>query len=989
MTDIPDAQESESEDAVMAGDPGPTIIGLGASAGGLEAFSELLRALPDTTGLAFVIVQHLSPDHESMLPELLQEAASISVKQAVDGTVPEADHAYVIPPDVMMTLESDRLSLQQRMHDGQRNLPVDAFFQSLAEARGNRAVGVVLSGTGSDGTAGLLDIRAAGGVTIAQSPETARYDGMPRSAVAANVVDLVLGPEEIAQELVRIGGHPYLAPVASSEAPPLTNDEERVKRITQLLQRHTGVDFSGYKPGTFTRRMYRRMMLQRLESVDRYLHYLEENPEEIQRLYEDILIHVTQFFRSPKMFEALRDQVLPKMLDSRPSEKPLRIWVPGCASGEEAYSIAIVLLEYLGEQSVEAPIQIFATDIADSSIERARSGTYGKDIVADVSPERLQRWFTQTDSGYRVNRAVRELCVFSRQDLTRDPPFSQIDLLVCRNVLIYMGADLQQRLLRLFHYALKSDGFLILGESETVDQQKPELFSAVDRKCRIYAPRQVALRVHDVFPAPTPEFHRRQQPAHGAPPGGARNSSQQEAEQYIIQRYSPPSAVVDDNHRILFVRGSTGAWLEAPQGEPDNDLLRMARPGLLGGLRAALAEVRDTGKRARREQLHTLADGQRQEVNIDVVPLGSKVNGRTYLVLFEPTNSALAPDTKPHAHARHPSDLPALDADEKDRRIHELEVELDATRDQIETITQDYESSNEELQTASEEVLSSNEELQSTNEELDTAHEELQATNEELNSLNDELHTRNDELRRANDDLMNLLASVDVGIVMVDKELRIRRFTPVGAALMNLIDADIGRSITHINPSVIVDDLETGIGRVIRDNAPLADEVEDRKGNCYSLRIRPYRDAEQHIEGAVLSLYDITDLKAQKWAREYAEAIIETLHEPVLVLDTELRIRTLNRAFRQLFAVDSAQTSGQYLQDIGDRQWDIDSLQTALQGVITGGGMLEGYDVETWFPTLGRRIMRLNARQLGAADDREAMILLAFEDVTDHGDDAG
>jgi len=987
MTDLPNAQETGADDAAMAGDPGPTIVGLGASAGGLEAYSELLAALPDTTGLAFVIVQHLSPEHESMLSELLQEAASIPVEQAIDGTVPKADHAYVIPPDAMMTLESDRLSLQKRVRDGQRNLPVDAFFQSLARARGNRAVGVVLSGTGSDGTAGLLDIRAAGGVTIAQSPETARYDGMPRSAVAANVVDLVLGPEEIAQELVRIGGHPYLTPVATSDETPDDTDEERIKRITKLLQRHTGVDFSGYKPGTFTRRMHRRMMLQRIESVDRYQHYLEDNPREIQRLYEDVLIHVTRFFRSPRTFGALRDRILPKLLDSRPPEQPLRIWVPGCASGEEAYSIAIVLLEYLDEQSVEVPIQLFATDIADSSIERARSGTYGTDIAADVSPERLHRWFTQTESGYRVNQAVRESCVFSRQDLTLDPPFSQIDLLVCRNVLIYMGAALQQRLLRVFHYALKADGFLLLGESETVDQQQPALFSDVDRKCRIYAPRQVKLHANDIFPAPTPEIHRRQPPGHGAAPRRARGDSQHEAEQYIVQRYGPPSAVIDENHRILFIRGSTGAWLEPPQGEPDNDLLRMARPGLLSGLRTGLEEARDTGKRARRERLHTHVDGQRQEVNIDIVPLGSNVSGHTYLILFESADSTLAPATKPAV--RHPSDMPPLDADEKDRRIHELEIELKATHDQLQTVAQDYESSNEELQTASEEVLSSNEELQSTNEELDTAREELQATNEELNSLNDELHARNDELRLANDDLINLLASVDIGIVIVDNELRIRRFTPMGAGLMNLIDADIGRSIGHINPSVRVADLEERIASAITATTEVADEVHDRNGHWYSLRIRPYRNAAQDIDGAVLSLYDITDLKTLKWARDYAEAIIETLHEPVLVLDTELRVKTLNRAFRQLFQVDTEQTSGQYLQDIGARQWDIEALQTALRSVVTGSGPVEGYHVKTWFPALGQRTMRLNARQIGAAEEREAMILLAFEDVTEHNHDAG
>lgn len=987
MTDETDQQAAGSPTDAAPETSGPAIVGIGASAGGLEAFSELLAALPATTGMAFVFVQHLSPEHESMLPELLQRATSLPVEPATDGLVPQADHVYVIPPDVMLTLDHGRLKLQQRVHSVHRNLPVDAFFQSLARERGNRAVGVLLSGTGSDGTAGFQDIRAAGGVTIVQTAESADHDGMPNAAIAADVVDLVLAPDAIAEELGRIGSHPYLDQSEPGEETPIASDDQRTLRVVQLIRQHTGVDFSGYKSGTFKRRLYRRMMLQRLESLERYLNYLENNPDEVQRLYQDILIHVTRFFRNPRAFDALHDHVFPELLAARTAERPLRIWVPGCASGEEAYSIAIAVLEVLGDRAADVPIQIFATDIADSAIDHARTGVYGEDIAADVSPERLQRFFTRHEYGYRVSQPVRELCVFSRQDLTRDPPFSQIDLVACRNVLIYMGAELQRRLLRLFHYALTPNGFLMLGESETVDQQ-PSLFAPVDKRNGLYARKQGEAFARDVFPTPVPEFHRR-----GVKPpretldtdnGGARR----ESEQYILRRYSPPSVLVDENNRVLFVRGSTGSWLEPPQGEPDNDLFRMARTGLLNGLRTGLREARESGQRTRVERINAYAEYDANQVSIDIVPCGSRTDDRAFLIIFEPEATAPEADTRRPARDR-PDRPPVLDGDKRDSRLQELETELDAMRDHLHSVTQDYEASNEELQTASEEVLSSNEELQSTNEELDTAREELQATNEELNSLNDELHGRNDELRRANDDLLNLLASIDVGIIILDNDMRIRRFTPVGGQLMNLIDTDIGRPIGQINPLIDLKDIERRARRAILERDPVVTEVRDQERRWYRLVIRAYLNTEECVDGAVISLYEITDLKEQDWARRYAEEIIETVHEPLVVLDAGLRIKTVNGAFRRLFEVEPTEVSGRRLAEIGTGQWDNTALHELLDAVIANGKVVEDYDITTRVPALGKRTVRLNARRLGAAADRESMIVLAFEDVTDRGDGTG
>ncbi len=986
MTDETDQQMTGSAPDQVPAASGPTIVGIGASAGGLEAFSELLTDLPATTGMAFVFVQHLSPDHESMLSELLQKATSIPVEQATDGLVPQADHVYVIPPDVMMTLDHGQLRLRQRVHSEHRNLPVDAFFQSLAHERGNRAIGVLLSGTGSDGTAGLQDIRVAGGVTIVQTAESARYDGMANAAIAADVVDLVLAPAAIASELDRLGSHPYLDQPEPNDETPIASDDQRVMRVVQLIRQHTGVDFSGYKSGTFKRRLYRRMMLQRLESLERYLHYLENNPEEIQRLYQDILIHVTRFFRSARAFDALRDHVLPELLAARTAERPLRIWVPGCASGEEAYSLAITVLEFLGDRAADVPIQIFATDIADHAIDQARTGVYGEEIAADVSPERLQRFFTRHEFGYRVSQPVRELCIFSRQDLTRDPPFSQINLIACRNVLIYMGAELQQRLLRLFHYALTANGFLMLGESETVDQQ-PTLFAALDKRNGIYTRKQVEAYPRDAFPTPVPEFHRRGVRSHRETLDTDQGGARRESEQYILRRYAPPSVLVDENNRVLFVRGSTGAWLEPPQGEPDTDLFRMARTGLINGLRTGLREARESGQRTRVDRINAYAETDANQVSIEVVPVGSSAEGQAYLIIFEP--EAAAPAAATARPERNRSDLPAPDGDAKDLRIQDLETELDSMRDHLHSVTQDYEASNEELQTASEEVLSSNEELQSTNEELDTAREELQATNEELNSLNDELHGRNDELRRANDDLVNLLASIDVGIIIVDHDMRVRRFTPVGGQLMNLIDTDIGRPIGQINPLIDLKNVEQRARRAILEQDPVVTEVRDQAGRWYRLVIRAYRNTEQRVDGAVISLYEITDLKEQDWARRYAEEIIEAVHEPLLVVDAGLRIKTVNGAFRRLFAVEPGEVYGRRLAEISTGRWDHAALHELLDAVIASGKVVEDHDIATRLPALGERTMRLNARRLGAAEDRESMIVLAFEDVTDRDDGTG
>lgn len=949
------------------------IVGIGASAGGLEAFSQLLDGLGASPGVALVLIQHLSPLHESALSTLLAGHTAMPVVQASQETEVEADHVYVIPPNTQMELVDHRLKLTPRPGDHTQYTPIDIFFRSLAESAGNGSIGVVLSGASSDGAIGLREIKAVGGITIAQDPRTALHDAMPRAAISTGAVDLVLSPKDIAHEIARIGRDPYLRRIDADETAPsgVEIDEAKFRRLVVLLRNASGIDFALYKTPTIKRRLRRRMLLQKVNDVEQYLRLLQTMPAEAQRLAQDILIHVTRFFRDPDAFAALVSDVFPEIVRNRPPDGAIRIWISGCATGEEAYSIAISLLEFLGDESASIPLQIFATDVSEAAIEQARSGVYPASIAVDVSPERLRRFFTKTAAGYRIVKTVRELCVFARQDLTRDPPFSKLDLVVCRNVLIYLGPALQQKLLNVFHYALRGSGFLMLGHAESADSYG-DLFERLDKRHRLYRRRADRRNVIAPLAAVTARGNGGAATNRGFEPH-AIPSYQSEAQRLLLERYAPPGVVVDDNLGILHFIGHTGRYLEPTPGEAKLSLPKMLRESLLHALRTAFHRARRDGSAVRTTSVHLRAHGQEIDLALEVVPFGAPAGkDRRYLVLFHETAAAAPAKGK---SAKRSTVEPS--------RVGKLEQELAATREYLQSIIQELEAANEELQSANEEMLSSAEELQSTNEELDTAKEELQSTNEELNTMNDELHGRNEELSRVNSDLVNLLNSVECAIVIVQSDLRIRRFTSLAESLLNLRATDVGRPIGHIKPNIDCPDLEQMVRQVIETVTPQQRELHDNAGRWVSIQVRPYKDGENRIDGAVITLFDIDESKRYQMelraARDTADAVFDTVREPLLVLDPQLRVQRANNAFCALVGFAAPDVVGKRLHEVGAGEWNVAPLRQALDGIYRSDAPMERFDLTIPIPHRGATVVALNARKVERDDGGAPLILLAID----------
>ncbi len=626
------------------GEPSLTIVGIGASAGGMEAMQRVLQKLTPDSGLAYVLVQHLAPNHESLLAELLRSSSAIPVVQAAERMPVRPNRLHVIPPNVQMTLQDGYLHLAPRPSDRTQYNAIDSFFESMVRFGEHRSVGIVLSGSSSDGAAGLREIKAAGGVTIAQEPSTARYDAMPRAAIATGAVDLVLSPEAIATELIRLGEHPFLRSTERTLPNEMQISEPQFERLFYLLRTASGVDFGHYKLPTIKRRLQRRMALQKLTDVDKYLRFLDGDSVEVQNLYRDILIHVTKFFRDPESFIALKSTVFPRIVEQAAAGRPIRIWVPGCATGEEAYSIAITLLEHLGDDANSAPVQVFATDVSEDAIERARTGVYPEGIAADVPADRLRRYFSRTDGQYRVSKVVRDCCIFARQDLTRDPPFSKLDLIVCRNVLIYLGPRLQRKLMGVFHYALQPSGILMLGSTESVGAHA-DLFGVLDKKHKIYARSDGRSRLeHDFMLAPDGAFERDRTRMITPSRLSREGDIQSEVTRLLLGRYSPPGVVVDDNFQIVQTRGRTGRFLELSTGDATLNLLKMAREGLLHGLRTALRNAKKTGRPARREGLLVEGGGSRP-TDLQVIPFADGNDVQYFLVTFEEPPGPRGPGT--------------------------------------------------------------------------------------------------------------------------------------------------------------------------------------------------------------------------------------------------------------------------------------------------------------------------------------------------------
>src|SRR5262245_55166589 len=860
-----------------------TVVCVGASARGLEAFTQLLEAMPTNTGMAFVLVSHLSPSHASHLAEILSRATRMPVNEVKDEPKVQPNRVYVIPPDRSMVISGGVLKLLPRREVRGQHHPIDLFLESLAEDQQNKSIAVILSGTGSDGTIGLDEIKAAGGITFAQD-QSAAYEGMPRSATMGGSVDFVLPPAGIAHELSEIARHAYVAPQGPPLAQPPPAETPHFTKILNLLHQTMGVDFSHYKFTTLNRCIARRMALHRLDALAEYAEFLRSRPPEIEALFQDILINVTSFFRDAESFDLLKTKLFPRITAEHAAGDALRLWVVGCSTGEEAYSLAIMFSEYMEREGRVWPVQIFATDLNGAGVERARGGLYPKSISERVSPERLRRYFYEVDGKYRVAKSIRDMCVFAKHNIAADPPFSRMDLISCRNLLIYLEPVLQQHLMPILHYALKPSGFLWLGASETTGPFR-ELFETEDSKHRFYVRKANTTRM----PVPlilTRGPGERRTPAEMPAVQGRRGEDvQREADRILLARYTPPGVLVTDDLEILQFRGDTGPYLAPVSGRASLNLLKMTREGLLLPVRTAITRAKREASAIRKDGVRVKSNGGWRLVDVEVVPVKMTRTGRDcYLVLFH------EPQVSPE---RLPQEPPS--EGEVEQETKQIKQELLATKEYLQSVIEQQEAANEELQSANEEVQSANEELQSINEEIETSKEEIQSSNEELATVNEELQTRNAELGQSNNDLMNLLASVQMAIVMLGADLRIRRFTPMAEKMLNLIATDVGRPVTDIKLNVDVPDLEQILVDVLESVQPYQREVQDKNGRWHSLRVRPYRTLDNRIDGAVLVLVDIDSIKQTESSLRASEERLRITYDraPVGIFETDLEGRFL------------------------------------------------------------------------------------------------
>jgi two-component system, chemotaxis family, CheB/CheR fusion protein len=919
--------------------------------------------LPGGTGMAFILIQHLDPTHASMMVDLLVGHTPLKVKQAADAMPIEPEHVYLIPPDAYLSIRGGTLHLSQPRERHGARLPFDFFLRSLAEELGRRAICVILSGTGSDGSLGLKAVKEQGGLIIAQDPDEAEYDGMPRSAILTGAVDLVLPVAEIPEILTKYGRRQ-----APHDQPP-----DRLADIVNLLRTKTAHDFALYKPGTLLRRIERRMALAGVDDSARYLDLLRQNPAEIDLLAKDLLINVTSFFRDPKAFELLGEEAIPDLVRRHPANRPLRVWVAGCSTGEETYSVAMLFLEAIAAAARNIKLQVFASDVDEDAVALAREGRYSESIAADVSPPRLARFFTREEHGYQVVPELRGVVVFTVQDVLADPPFSRLDLISCRNLLIYLQPEAQEKVLLLFHFALSDGGVLILGGSETVGSLD-ERFEPISRSQRIY--RQIdRSRPGEVnFPIGSSGHARAIWPG-GRQRAAARGVSTADlTHRQLLEIYAPASVLINHKHECLYYSGPTDRYLRVAAGEPSRDLLDMVREGLRHKLRAAVQQASREHERTVTTGTQMSEGGSAVAVRIEVHPV--QRNGEELLLvsfLDEPVRVM-----RPGWAVEPPDDL---------SRVAELERELDATRKELESAIHDLEIANEEQKAVNQEAMSANEEFQSTNEELMTSREELQSLNEELTALNGQLQETLERQRSTSNDLQNILDSSGVATLFLDSALNIRFFTPAAQSLFHVIATDIGRPLADLTPLAADRDLLADARAVLTSLAPLAREIEADGGTWYVRRILPYRTQDNRSDGVVITFADISEIKAAEReiqaARAYSDSIIDTIRRPLVVLDEELRVVSANRSFYRVFARAPEETAGRPLGLVGDGHPEIPGLHGFLDQVLAEPFAVEDYEIEIELSPLGRRVLLLNARELRDEPPSGRKILLAIDDITE------
>ncbi len=945
-----------------------TIVGLGSSAGGLDALARFFGAMPSDSGMAFVLVQHLDPTHGSLMAELVGRYTSMPVVQVQADTPIEADHVYCIPPGRYLSIGARTLRLAAPLGTGSVRMPIDVFLRALAADVQEQAVGIVVSGTGTDGTIGLHAIKAAGGLAMAQDPATAQHDGMPRSAIAAGAVDQLASPEQMPRVLLEYlhrthGRGAGEAPSASTLA------DEHLQGVLATLRERTDFDFRDYKRGMLERRIGRRMGLKHVDDLGEYVRLLREQPAEARLLFEDLLINVTSFFRDPEVWRELRERVIQPLVARLESGVPVRVWVPGCATGEEAYSMAMLLVEELEAARKTVAVQIFASDVDVAALAFARDGLYPEAVAADLSPERRRRFFVEEGLGARIGKELRESVIFARQNLLQDPPYSRLHLISCRNVLMYFEGAARRRILPLLHFALLEGGSLLLGSADGIGQDE-DLFEALSSKAHLY--RRVGPTRYDRVQFPTRAESGSTRPVdRGAHAPGARQFGAL-ARQLLLDRFAPACVLIDRRCEILFFAGATHDYLHQPAGVPTWSLMPRLRNGLQAKLRTAINGVLADGQRRIVAGAHVRrSDGwHRVQLTVEPVPMARDTDGLLLVSFVDEPRGSPVPTMLEVAEQR----------DEPGTRA--LEDELRATREDLQGTIAELEGSNQELTVSNEEVMSVNEELRSSNEELETSKEELSSLNEELNTVNTQLEDKVDQLQRVNNDLDNLLTSTNIATIFLDTTLRVRRFTPVAIRLFDLSAAHVGHPVGDLARRCLDPDLPSDAAQVLAHQHPVSKEVLSRDGRWYVRQVRPYRTHDGRIDGVVITFSDVA-AEALQEARLYAEAIVDAVRQPLLVLDPGLRVQSANRSFYETFGMTPEASVGRVVTELCDCERGVPALPAPLGEILRNGAPLVNVEVEHVVGTIGRRTLRLDTRTLARGGGRPDLILLAIEDITE------
>ncbi|MFA6455201.1 MAG: chemotaxis protein CheB [Bacteroidota bacterium] len=951
------------------------VIGIGASAGGLDALERFFEHMPADAGMAFIVVSHLDPNHVSIMPELIQKSTLMKVFQAEDGMEVAANHVYVAPANRDIAILHGTIQLIEPLESHGFRLPIDYFFKSLAADLGEKAICIILSGMASDGTAGVKAVKSELGMVMVQDPASAKFDSMPSNAIKTELVDYILPPEEMPEQLLKYANQKVRG-VLLDRAISEGKIPDTFQKVFILLRNRTGHDFSQYKLNTIYRRVERRISISQLDNLPNYIRLLQENPGEIETLFKELLIGVTSFFRDPESFVKLK-KILMEMVKSKPDNGQIRIWVPGCSTGEEAYSIAITLRECLNEVKKNLYVQIFATDIDAAAIDKARIGSFSG-IEADVSKERMIRFFTSDDNGFRIRKEIREMLVFAQQSVIKDPPFTKLDLITCRNLLIYFNTELQKKTIPIFHYSLAPNGILFLGSSETINAFV-DLFSVVDTKWKIYKRRDSAYSAQPFLEFPSTRATGKIKEI-SVKKNDTKNIAQI-SERIILENTSPNCVITNDHGDILYIHGKAGKYFELAHGEAKINIFDIARGGLKQELPVLVRKAISTKKPVTVEGIKIKLSGTSELITLTVKPITepAEMSG-SLLIIFEeilPQKKAVMPKSTHYEK-------------KSEKIIKELEHELKSTKENLRSAVEELETSNEELKSSNEEMQSTNEEMQSSNEELETSKEELQSLNEELITVNTELQNKNDELSVVNSDMKNLLDSNEIPTIFLDNNLCIKRFTQHAVKVVNLISSDVGRPIDHLAAKFKYDKLVEDAREVLRTLVFKQMELQTNDALWYQMRIMPYRTTSNVIDGVVITFSDIQKLKETaeaiavlskeiQLAREYAESIIDTVRESLIILDKDLKVISANRSFYKMFNSVSERTVGKYIYDLDDKKWDLPQLRVLLEEIIPDKNSFDDYEIEYSFTNGEKRKLRLNCRQMVHGTKETKLILLAIE----------